>query len=53
MFANSIFSSFLTPDGVLNDHLRHLTKYEGYGTKISILKLFSEFGENLEVQSIL
>ena len=30
---------------VLRDHPQHLTKYEGKGTKISILKLFSELGK--------
>ena len=30
---------------VLKDHPYHLTKYEGKGTKISILKLFNELGK--------
>ena len=30
---------------LLKDHPRHLTKYEGKETKISIFKLFSESGK--------
>ena len=30
---------------VLKDHPQHLTKYEGKGSKISIVKLFSELGK--------
>ena len=33
----------LRPCIVLKDHLHHLTKYEGKGTKVSVFKLFSEF----------
>ena len=33
------------PHVVLKDHPDHLAKYEGKGTKISIIKLFSELGK--------
>ena len=33
------------PHVVLEDHPRHLTKYEGQGTKTSTIQLFNELGK--------